>query len=71
MSSSAANSDSPLTITVQSSQLHCDGTAGGEGHSLGHPRIYLNISASGKVACPYCGILYQLAAGAKPLASAH
>ncbi|MCX8500748.1 MAG: zinc-finger domain-containing protein [Alphaproteobacteria bacterium] len=63
--------DIPTAVTVHSAQLHCDGAASGEGVALGHPRVYLNISASGKVACPYCGILYQLAAGAKPLTSAH
>lgn len=28
-----------------------------------HPRVFLDISASGHVTCPYCGTRYKLKAG--------
>ena len=33
----------------------CDG---GGSAIEGHPKVYLNLSASGKVACPYCSRLF-------------
>lgn len=31
-----------------------------------HPRVFLDIAASGTVMCPYCGTRYQLEGGARP-----
>jgi uncharacterized Zn-finger protein len=28
-----------------------------------HPRVFLDIAETGKVACPYCGTKYKLKAG--------
>jgi uncharacterized Zn-finger protein len=28
-----------------------------------HPRVFLDVAKTGKVACPYCGTLYKLKAG--------
>lgn len=30
-----------------------------------HPRVYIDLSKTGKALCPYCGAHYQLEAGAK------
>ncbi len=29
-----------------------------------HPRVYLEVAKSGRVACPYCGTVYRLKEGA-------
>ncbi|CAO3670602.1 hypothetical protein G6F70_005504 [Rhizopus microsporus] len=34
---------------------HCDGGGG----PLGHPKVYINLDASGPQACGYCGIRFQ------------
>jgi uncharacterized Zn-finger protein len=28
-----------------------------------HPRVYLDVAASGEAKCPYCGTVYRLKAG--------
>ncbi|MFY9437869.1 MAG: zinc-finger domain-containing protein [Burkholderiaceae bacterium] len=28
-----------------------------------HPKVYLDVSKTGKAACPYCGTVYALADG--------
>ena len=56
----------PETITVQTSSLYCDGIASGD---AGHPRVFLTMSASGSVDCPYCGRHYVLDANAKKVAA--
>ncbi len=28
-----------------------------------HPRVYLDVAATGEARCPYCGTLYRLKAG--------
>ncbi len=50
----------PETIEVETTRVACDG-----GGALGHPRVYLNLGADGRVECPYCDRLYVLKAGAK------
>ncbi len=42
------------TIYVDDTVVACNGGGG----ALGHPRVYLNLSAEGKVECPYCSRLY-------------
>jgi len=54
----------PETIEVETARVACDG-----GGALGHPRVYLNLGADGRVECPYCDRLYVLKAGAKTAAS--
>lgn len=33
----------------------CDGGGG----ALGHPKVFLELDAEGKVCCPYCSRLYR------------
>lgn len=42
------------TIPVTSDKIACDGNGG----ALGHPRVYLTMSKSGQIDCPYCGKRY-------------
>lgn len=51
-------------LDVEDVVVACDGGGG----ALGHPMVYLNIAASGRVDCPYCGRRYVLKAGARPAA---
>jgi uncharacterized Zn-finger protein len=44
------------TIHVDKPVAACDG-GGGVG---GHPRVFLNLGASGSVECPYCSRLFLL-----------
>ena len=46
-------------IIVKKTSVSCDGGGG----ALGHPKIYLTISASGEIVCPYCSRTYKLADG--------
>lgn len=32
-----------------------------------HPRVFLDVTQTGHVACPYCGTQYKLKAGEKTL----
>lgn len=53
--------DAPVTHTVTTRRISCDG---GEG-ALGHPRVWLTIPHdTGEVECPYCDARYVLAEGA-------
>lgn len=36
-------------------KIYCVGEEG----ALGHPKVYLEFDAEGKVTCPYCDKLYQ------------
>jgi uncharacterized Zn-finger protein len=38
------------TIYIDTMAAACDGGGG----ALGHPRVFLNLSATGSVECPYC-----------------
>ena len=42
------------TIYVSETVVACNGGGG----PLGHPLVYLNLSAEGKVECPYCSRLF-------------
>jgi len=42
------------TIYVMESVAACNGGGG----ALGHPLVYLNLAATGKVECPYCSRLF-------------
>lgn len=51
----------PETRVTNTSRLFCDGDErGGDGH----PRVWLQIDASGFVDCPYCDRRFVLAAAA-------
>jgi uncharacterized Zn-finger protein len=42
------------TIYTDSMEVACNGGGG----PLGHPKVYLNLSAEGQVECPYCSRLF-------------
>jgi uncharacterized Zn-finger protein len=42
------------TIQIDTMVAACDGGGG----ALGHPRVFLNLSAAGEVECPYCSRLF-------------
>lgn len=56
----AAAPPPPELFRVTTRRVKCDG---GEG-PLGHPRVWLEIGASGFVDCPYCDRRFVLEAGA-------
>jgi uncharacterized Zn-finger protein len=37
-------------VYVESKKVNCEG----EGELIGHPRVYLDLSKTGDVVCPYC-----------------
>ena len=41
-------------IYVSTEVVACNGGGG----ALGHPRVFLNLSAEGKIECPYCSRLF-------------
>ena len=43
------------TVYVDKVVVACDGTASG-----GHPRVFLNLAAAGRIECPYCSRLFIL-----------
>ena len=54
------------TIYIDGMVAVCNG---GEG-PLGHPKVYLNLSPSGKTECPYCSRLFVNRATAAAAAGA-
>ena len=48
-------------VTAKDLPLHCPTDAVAVWSS--HPRVFLDIAATGQVACPYCGTKYILKAG--------
>lgn len=44
-------------IFIQEDQVSCDGN----GREAGHPRVYLDLSKTGEVYCPYCSKHYKKA----------
>jgi uncharacterized Zn-finger protein len=55
------------TITVDTDRVACDGGGG----PLGHPKVYLNLGAEGRVECPYCSRVFVLREGATGHEHAH
>ena len=56
-------SDAPREIEVSAHDLplHCPTEAVALWCS--HPRVFLDVSVSGAVSCPYCGTTYRLKPG--------
>ncbi|MBS0538272.1 MAG: zinc-finger domain-containing protein [Proteobacteria bacterium] len=54
-------------ITVDTDRVACDGGGG----SLGHPKVYLNLSEEGRIECPYCSREFVLREGADVHAHGH
>ncbi|MPS49524.1 zinc-finger domain-containing protein [Methylobacillus sp.] len=50
-----------IEVTAKELPLHCptDDVA----LWCSHPRVFLDVAATGHVACPYCGTKYRLKAG--------
>jgi uncharacterized Zn-finger protein len=42
------------TVYVDSAVVACNGGGG----PLGHPKVYLNLGADGRIECPYCSRLF-------------
>ena len=43
-------------VYVKTDVVACSGSGSDSAH--GHPRVYLNLSAEGKIECPYCSRLF-------------
>lgn len=43
--------------------IFCPSPAAGMKLWNNHPRVYLDLAASGAAKCPYCGTVYKLRAG--------
>jgi len=50
----------PEIVEVATRTVACEGNGG----PLGHPRVYLNLGADGRVDCPYCDRQFVLKSGA-------
>ncbi|HNZ57555.1 MAG TPA: zinc-finger domain-containing protein [Methylophilaceae bacterium] len=50
-----------IEVTAKDLPLHCPTDAVAAWSS--HPRVFLDVTITGKVACPYCGTKYKLKAG--------
>ena len=48
-------------VAAKDLPLHCPTNAVAQWAS--HPRVFLDVVKTGKVACPYCGTKYTLKAG--------
>jgi len=56
------NTPSPvIEITAKELPLHCPTTSSPLWCS--HPRVFLDVTATGETACPYCGTRYRLKPG--------
>ena len=44
------------TIEVDEPVVACNGGGG----ALGHPRVFLNLTSTGRIECPYCSRLFVL-----------
>jgi len=49
-------------VTVSTAKVACGGDVA---KGLGHPRVFLDLTAEGRIVCPYCSRTYVLAEGAK------
>jgi uncharacterized Zn-finger protein len=56
-----ANNSKTIQVSAKDLPLHCPT----EEVALwcSHPRVFLDLSETGKASCPYCGKVYQLKAG--------
>lgn len=57
------------SVDLQPQQLTAQGGTFCPGATMplwnSHPRVYLDLSASGSARCPYCGTVYRLQDGAQ------
>ena len=59
--------DAPETRIVHSTRVACDGNGG----TLGHPKVYLQIGEEGFIDCPYCDRRFILDEASQHEAGAH
>jgi len=50
-----------VVVTAQDLPLHCPGDKAPLWSM--HPRVFLDVTKTGSVKCPYCGTVYTLAPG--------
>ena len=50
-----------VTVTAEDLPLHCPGDKAPLCSM--HPRVFLDVTKTGEVKCPYCGTTYKLAPG--------
>ena len=50
-----------VTVTAEDLPLHCPGDKAPVWSM--HPRVFLDVTKTGEVKCPYCGTTYKLAPG--------
>ena len=50
-----------IEVTAKDLPLHCP--TGQAKLWCAHPRVFLDIAATGQALCPYCGTRYRLKAG--------
>lgn len=64
-------SNQPETVIVTTTRVSCDGSSDiPGGAALGHPRVWLEIDASGVVECGYCDRRFVLRGGPADAAAA-
>jgi uncharacterized Zn-finger protein len=64
-------SNQPETVTVTVTRVSCDGSTDiPGGAALGHPRVWLEIDASGTAECGYCDRRFVLQGGPADQAAA-
>lgn len=56
-----ANEPREIEITAKDLPLHCP--TGETALWCSHPRVFLDVAATGEALCPYCGTRYRLKAG--------
>jgi uncharacterized Zn-finger protein len=56
-----ANDAREIEVSAKDLPLHCPTDAVALWCS--HPRVFLDVAATGAVLCPYCGTKYRLKAG--------
>ena len=60
----ALMNDQPEIVKVKTNRVSCDGASDiAGGAALGHPRVWLEIDASGFVDCGYCDRRFVLIGG--------
>lgn len=61
----------PETVTVTTTRVSCDGSTDiPGGAALGHPKVWLEIDASGAAECGYCDRRFVLKGGPADQAAA-
>ena len=69
-SSSSSSSSPKAVVEVSAAELQGPGVTHCPHPRMplwsGHPRVFIDVAATGQGACPYCGTVYRLKPGEKP-----